>query len=151
MEIVITAVGRLRAGPERDLVEQYRRRIIWPLTIKEVEDRRGSGPERRARECAMLRAAIPDGAAVVVLDEGGQDLTSSDFAARVGAWRDQGRRHLAFVIGGAEGLDPSLRDMADLVLALGRVTWPHLLVRGLLMEQLYRAQQIVAGHPYHRD
>lgn len=151
MRVVIAAVGRARAGPARDLFDHYARRINWPIALREVEERRPLPPEGlRAREAELLLAALPEGARVVALDERGKALSSPAFAERIRRWRDQGVADLAFVIGGAEGLDAGLSRRADLVLALGRMTWPHLLVRALIAEQLYRAQQILAGHPYHR-
>lgn len=151
MRITILAVGRLKAGPERDLFDHYAKRLGWPLTVREVEDkRRLAAAERRRREAELLRAARPPGAALVALDQRGRTLSSPDIARRIGAWRDGGIAHIAFLIGGAEGLDEALLEEADLVLSFGAVTWPHLLIRGLLAEQLYRAQQILAGHPYHR-
>ena len=95
-------------------------------------------------------AAVPEGATVVVLDEGGRTLTSAAFARRIGGWRESGVRDLAFLIGGTDGMDESVIGRADLVLSLGSMTWPHLLVRGMLAEQIYRAQTILSGHPYHR-
>jgi 23S rRNA (pseudouridine1915-N3)-methyltransferase len=152
MHIIVAAVGRSRAGPQRDLFEHYARRLAWPISLKEIEERRSLSPERlKAREAELLRAAVPKGARLVLLDERGTALSSAAFAERLGRWRDDGVRHLAFLIGGADGLDDGLREGADLVLSLGRMTWPHFLVRGLLAEQLYRAQQILAGHPYHRE
>lgn len=152
MRIVIAAVGRLRQGPEMALVETYRRRIHWPLSISEVEEKRPlPAAERRKREAALLRAAIPDGAATVALDERGTAMTSAQFATRLGAWQDEGVRDLAFVIGGADGLDPAMRETADLKISFGIMTWPHLMARCMLMEQIYRAQQILAGHPYHKS
>ncbi len=152
MRVVIAAVGRARAGPARDLFEHYVGRINWPITLREVEERRSLPLERlRAREAELLLAALPKGAPIVALDERGKALSSPEFAERIGRWRDDGVADLAFVIGGADGLDEGLRRRADLVLGLGRMTWPHLLVRALIAEQLYRAQQILAGHPYHRS
>jgi 23S rRNA (pseudouridine1915-N3)-methyltransferase len=151
MRIVIAAVGRLRRGPEFDLLESYRRRLQWAVTIREVEEKRPLPPaERRRREADLLRAALPDGATVVALDEGGVPLDSRQFAHWIGAWQNKGLRDLAFVIGGADGLDAALRDGAEMKMAFGSMTWPHMLVRGMLMEQIYRAQQILAGHPYHK-
>jgi len=151
MRVVIAAVGRARAGPARELFEHYVDRIDWPVSLREVEERRPLPPTQlRPREAELLLAALPDGARIVALDERGQGLSSSEFAERIGRWRDDGVADLAFVIGGAEGLDDRIRRRAELVLGLGRMTWPHLLVRALLAEQLYRAQQILAGHPYHR-
>lgn len=151
MRIVIAAVGRLRRGPEFDLLESYRRRMRWPVTVREVEEKRPlSTTERRAREADLLRRAIPDGATVVALDETGQTLTSAQFADRIAGWQSRGVRNLAILIGGADGLDDAVRADADLTVAFGAMTWPHMLARGMLMEQLYRAQQILAGHPYHK-
>ena len=151
MRIVIAAVARLRREPERDLFEAYAKRLKWPLTLKEVEEKRPiSGPERQAREADLLLAAIPDGSTVVALDERGRTLDSAAFAKRLGDWQDRGVADLAFVVGGADGLDKSIRERADLVLSFGSMTWPHKLVRVMLAEQLYRAQTILAGHPYHR-
>jgi 23S rRNA (pseudouridine1915-N3)-methyltransferase len=150
MQIEILAIGRARAGPERALFQTYAGRIRWPLALRELEEkRRLSAPELKAREGALLLEALPRDAAVVALDEKGRDLSSEAIAAQLGLWRDEGRS-VAFVIGGADGLADEVRNRADLVLSFGRQTWPHLLVRAMLAEQIYRAQQILAGHPYHR-
>ncbi len=152
MRITLAAVGRSKPGPARDLYEHYAGRLQWPLTLKEVEERRRLPPAAlQEREGDLLLAALPAGARVVALDEGGKALTSKAFAALIGGWRDQGQRDVAFVIGGAEGLAPAVRRAADRILAFGPMTWPHMLVRALLLEQLYRAQTILAGHPYHRE
>jgi len=153
MRILVAAVGRARGGPARELFEDYRRRIAWPVALSEVEERRKLPPERlRAREAELLLAALPKAKElrVVALDERGRTFDSAGFAARLAAWRDEGVSDIAFLIGGAEGHGEAVRARADLVLSLGAMTWPHLLVRGLLAEQLYRAQQILSGHPYHR-
>ena len=151
MRIEIVAVGRSRAGPERDLYESYVGRIRWPVDLREIEEKKRLPPvELKAREGALLIAALPGDAVVAALDETGRDLTSAELAERIGGWRDDGRAALCFVIGGADGLAPAVRERADLVMALGRQTWPHMLVRAMLAEQIYRAQQILAGHPYHR-
>ncbi len=151
MRLSIIAVGRLKAGPHAALARHYAERLAWPLALREVEEKRPlPGPELKEREGALLLAAVPPGATVVALDERGKPLTSAGFAERLAAWRDGGVAELAFLIGGAEGLAEAVRQRAQLVLSLGAMTWPHLLVRGMLLEQLYRAQQILAGHPYHR-
>ena len=151
MRVLILAVGRARAGPERALYEHYAARILWPLELQEIELRPPAAPARRkALEGERLLAAAPAGATLVALDAGGTALTSEAFAERLGRWRDGGVSDLAVLIGGAEGLDAAVLARAELRLSFGRVTWPHLLVRALLAEQLYRAQQILAGHPYHR-
>ena len=151
MRIIVAAVGRARGGVEARLYEHYAARVTWPLALKEIDLGRALAPaEQKLREGERLLAAVPGAAKLIALDGQGSALTSEDFAARLGRWRDDGVPALAFLIGGAEGLAPAVLARADLVLALGRLTWPHLLVRGLLAEQLYRAQQILAGHPYHR-
>ena len=152
MRVTIAAVGRDRSGPARDLFEEYCRRCPWPIRLHEVPPRTTAPPERRrAEEAARLSSAASRNAALVALDENGRNLTSRALAAKIGAWQRQGRSELAFLIGGPDGLDAALIERADLVLALGRMTWPHRLVRVLLAEQLYRAATILAGHPYHRD
>jgi 23S rRNA (pseudouridine1915-N3)-methyltransferase len=152
MRVTIAAVGRDRSGPTRDLFEEYCRRCPWPIRLREIAPRTTGPPERRrAEEAERLSSAVPQDAALIVLDESGRALTSRAFAARITAWQVQGRGELAFLVGGPDGLDPNLIAGADLVLALGRMTWPHRLVRVLLAEQLYRAATILAGHPYHRD
>lgn len=151
MKIDIIAVGRARAGPERTLFDTYIGRMRWPVELREVEERRRLPDiELKQREGELLLSAIPAGAAVVALDETGRDLSSEALAGNLAAWRDDARGCCAFVIGGADGLATEVRDRADLVMAFGRQTWPHMLVRAMLAEQIYRAQQILAGHPYHR-
>jgi len=151
MRLWLAAVGRARAGPARDLYEEYAGRLSWPLTLREVEvKKRLSSDELKRQEAELLLAAIPSGSIVVALDERGKTMTSEAFAAKIGAWRDQGAADIAFLIGGADGHGDAVRARADFLLALGAMTWPHMLVRGMLAEQLYRAQQILAGHPYHR-
>jgi 23S rRNA (pseudouridine1915-N3)-methyltransferase len=151
MRVTVCAVGRLKAGPERELIDRFSRRISWPFEIREVEERRRLPPaELTAREGELLEAACPAGAVRVVLDERGKPLGSGAFAERIGAWRDAGR-DVAFLIGGADGHADAVRTRADLLLSFGAATWPHMLVRVMLVEQVYRAQQILAGHPYHRE
>ncbi|QYK41699.1 MAG: 23S rRNA (pseudouridine(1915)-N(3))-methyltransferase RlmH [Paracoccaceae bacterium] len=155
MRVHICAVGRLRPGPERTLLDDYLDRFgktgralgLGPATLHEVEDRRGGG---MAAEGALLARAVPPGAAVVALDERGRTMASPEFAALLAGWRDAGRGDAALLIGGADGLDPALRVRADLVLSFGAMVWPHMLVRVMLAEQLYRAATILAGSPYHR-
>jgi 23S rRNA (pseudouridine1915-N3)-methyltransferase len=151
MRLHIVAVGKLKAGPHLALARHYAERLAWPLAIREVEEKRPRPPAGlKEREGALLLAAAPDGAVLVALDERGRSFTSAAFAQKLAQWRDAGTSDLAFLIGGADGLADQVRQKARLVLSLGAMTWPHLLVRGMLLEQLYRAQQILAGHPYHR-
>jgi len=153
MRIHIVAIGRARAGPEAALFKHYGDRVTqWPITLVEQDLRRRTAPDQlTTAEAALLQQSIPDGAYVIVMDERGKQHTSREFAQLLRGQQDEGRRDVAFLIGGADGLAASLREGADQVMSLGQATWPHLLVRGLLAEQIYRAQQIVAGHPYHRD
>lgn len=145
----VIAVGKLRAGPESVLLAQYTARLRPPLTVTEVAEGRGSPAEARRREGETLLAALPPGAFAVALDQGGDMVSSEALARQIERWLGLGRP-LCFVVGGAEGLDPAVLARADAALSLGPMTWPHLLVRALLAEQLYRAQCIRAGHPYHR-
>lgn len=152
MNISIIAVGRMKAGPEKDLFETYIKRITWPFEMIEVvEHRKLSADQLKQREGALLSAKIPEGATVIVLDERGRDMASRDLARRIEGWQDDAIRQLVFIIGGADGIDDGLKKRADLSLSLGRMTWPHMLVRGLIAEQVYRAQCILSNHPYHRD
>jgi 23S rRNA (pseudouridine1915-N3)-methyltransferase len=152
LRIVVCAVGRARRDPARALFEHYSGLLRWPFELKEFEERRKLPREQlRARECEMLLDGVPAGAVVVALDEAGQALASRTLAGRIGRWRDDGRGCIAFLVGGADGLNDAVRARADLVLSFGKATWPHMLARAMLAEQLYRAQQILAGHPYHRD
>ena len=155
MRLHVCAVGRLRAGPERALIADYVQRFdrtgralgLGPLSEHEVEDKRGGG---MAAEAELLARAVPTGALLAVLDERGQMLSSPAFADVLAGWRDGGRQDVAFVIGGADGIDPGLRGRADFALSFGAMVWPHMLVRVMLAEQVYRAASILAGGPYHR-
>jgi 23S rRNA (pseudouridine1915-N3)-methyltransferase len=151
MRLVIAAAGGWKKGPERDLYDHYAARITFALDLREIEQKKKLKPAAlKAREAELLLAQVPDGAVIVALDEKAKTLTSMAFAKKLGMWRDDAR-DVAFLIGGADGLDDAVSKRADLVLGLGAMTWPHLLVRGMLAEQIYRAQCILAGHPYHRD
>ncbi|MCG8510250.1 MAG: 23S rRNA (pseudouridine(1915)-N(3))-methyltransferase RlmH [Rhodospirillales bacterium] len=155
MEILIVTVGKFGKGKahaaEKAIYEQYAGRISPPPKLTEVEEKRPLPSEqRKRREGELLRAALPNGAVVVALDERGRNISSNDLATKIESWRDSGRRSIAFLIGGADGLDNETRRRADMVVSLGKMTWPHLLVRGMLAEQIFRAQSILAGHPYHR-
>ena len=156
MRLTVVAVGRLRdATPEAALFRDYQTRFdrtgralsLGPLTLTEVEDKRGGG---MTAEALLLSRSIPAGAVMVVLDERGRTLSSPELATELVRWRDAGRQDAAFLIGGADGLDPALRDRADLAISFGRMVWPHMLARVMLAEQVYRAATILAGLPYHR-
>lgn len=155
MRLHVCAVGRLRAGPERDLADDYYNRFnrtgrplgLGPVAEIEVEDKKNLG---MAAETVLLDRAIPAGALIATLDERGKVLSSPEFADQMAQWRDGGRQDLAFVIGGADGIDPGLRARADFAISFGRMVWPHMLVRVMLAEQIYRAATILSGGPYHR-
>lgn len=159
MRIVVAAVGRLKQGPERDLAERYRKRAadggrnigLRGVEIVEIRESRAREVEKRVMEEAIALAnVIPEGAPTVVLDERGDNLDSVAFTGQIRRWRDAGHPATCFLIGGADGLSASLRDQAALRLAFGAATWPHQLVRIMLLEQIYRATTLLAGHPYHR-
>lgn len=159
MRIGLFAVGRLKAGPEKDLAARYLDRFakagpaigLELSRVVEVNESRASNADTRKRdEATQLEKALTDGSLLVLLDERGKALDSEGFASLLGTFRDSGKRDLMIAIGGADGLDPSLHARADAVLNLGKMTWPHQLVRILIAEQLYRAVTILSGHPYHR-
>jgi 23S rRNA (pseudouridine1915-N3)-methyltransferase len=159
MRIVVIAVGRLKQGPERELAERYRTRFdeagrklgFRGIDIREIgESRARDAAARITEEAAAISAAIPENSVLVTLDERGDTIDSRAFARQLGQWRDQAIANTVFVIGGADGLSPELRSKAKLRVAFGAATWPHQMVRVMLLEQLYRAATILAGHPYHR-
>ena len=159
MRLGLVAVGRLKAGAERDLAERYGERAAAharALGLSGVETREvavsraARAEERRAEEAHAILAAMPAGARLALLDERGQPLDSAQWATDIGKARDGGAPAYVIVIGGPDGLDPSLRERAGVVVSFGRVTWPHALMRVLATEQLYRALTILGGHPYHR-
>ena len=138
MLLHIVARGKVGRSPEADLVDRYVKRIAWPVKLTELPDKGGKVPD------------LPAAAVTVVLDERGKALSSTDLAKKLEAWRDGGKREARFLIGAADGHDEQLRTEADLLLSFGPATWPHLLVRAMLAEQLFRATSILAKHPYHR-
>lgn len=148
----ILAIGRWKAGPEQALFKDYAARLRPAPILKELEVRKKlSGPTLKAAEADLLLDAIPSGSVVVALDERGKSLTSRQFAQKLQDWQDQGRGDVSFIIGGADGLDERIRQRADLLLSFGSLTWPHMLIRPLIAEQLFRAWTIMTNHPYHRD
>jgi 23S rRNA (pseudouridine1915-N3)-methyltransferase len=139
MLLHIVARGRIGRGPEAELVERYLTRVGWPTKVTELPDKGGTVP-----------TASP-ATRVVMLDETGETPGSKAFAERLGRWRDEGVRECRFLIGAADGFDQAARGQADMLLSFGRLTWPHMLARAMLAEQLWRATSILAGHPYHRE
>ena len=159
MKLQLATIGRLKAGPERDLATRYLARAaaaarsvgLTGVEQKELDESRSRRPEdRKSEEARALKAAIPAGALLVLLDERGKSIGSEAFAAEIGRARDSGVPALVLAIGGPDGFDPALRGEAGLVLSFGAMTWPHQLVRIMASEQIYRAVTILAGHPYHR-
>jgi 23S rRNA (pseudouridine1915-N3)-methyltransferase len=159
MRIVVAAVGRLKRGPETELAERYRARAaqsgrllgLRAVEIVEIrESRADDAGKRMLEESIALANIIPQGAAVALLDSRGDNLDSTGLASQISTWRNQDRPAAVFIIGGPDGLSASLQDKAELRIAFGTVTWPHQLVRVMLLEQLYRAATILTGHPYHR-
>lgn len=159
MRIMVIAVGRLKQGPERELADRYAARFddagrklgFRGLEVREIpESRARDAATRIAEEAAAIAALIPEKSVLVALDEHGDSIDSSTFARHLGRWRDESVANTIYVIGGADGLSPELQRKAKLRLAFGKATWPHQLVRVLLLEQIYRAATILAGHPYHR-
>lgn len=159
MRLLVIAIGRLKQGPERELGERYRERFddigrrlgFRGLDIHEIpESRARDAAARIGEEGAAIAALIPDGAAVIALDERGEAIDSAGFARHLGRWRDESTGSAVFLIGGADGLSPDLRRKARLTIAFGKATWPHQMVRVMLLEQIYRAATIMSGHPYHR-
>ncbi len=151
LKIDILAIGKLKKGPYKDLADEYARRIQWPLALHEFESVRTDPAAQQADESRKLADKINDQAVVIALDERGDGLRSLDFAATLRNLQDSGEDRIQFLIGGANGLTDDLRDRADILLGFGQQTWPHMLVRIMLLEQIYRAGQILSGHPYHRE
>jgi len=159
MRIVVIAIGRLKQGPERELADRYRERFddigrklgFRGLEIHEIpESRARDVPARMADEAAAISALIPDKSSIIALDERGETIDSAAFARHLGRWRDESVPTAVFLIGGADGLSPELRRRVKLSVAFGKATWPHKMVRVMLLEQIYRAATILSGHPYHR-
>ena len=151
MKLTIAAIGRSGRSPERDLYDHYAGRIRWPLALRELEEKRKlPAAELMRREGDLLLGAAPAGAVLVALDRRGKALDSEAFARQLGRWRDDSVSDVVFLIGGADGHAEPLLKKAALVLSFGPMTWPHQLARAMLAEQIYRSQQLLAGHPYHR-
>jgi 23S rRNA (pseudouridine1915-N3)-methyltransferase len=159
MRLVVIAIGRLKQGPERELAERYRARFddsgrklgFRGLDVHEIpESRARTAATRISEEAAAISAQIPEKSVLVALDERGDSIDSLGFARHLGRWRDESVADTFFLIGGPDGLSPDLRRKAKLKLAFGAATWPHQIVRVMLLEQIYRAATILAGHPYHR-
>jgi 23S rRNA (pseudouridine1915-N3)-methyltransferase len=145
LTVDIIAIGRLKNDPLADVFEDYKKRLQWKVTLYEMEGK------NQADEWSKISEKLKPSAALIVMDERGKSLPSREFAAKIEDLQNKSFNHLQIVIGGADGLSDDLRNKAHLLLSFGKQTWPHMLARVMLIEQLYRAQQIMAGHPYHRD
>ncbi|MBP5398851.1 MAG: 23S rRNA (pseudouridine(1915)-N(3))-methyltransferase RlmH [Alphaproteobacteria bacterium] len=146
MRVIVAAIGKCKKNsPERMLIDEYIKRSSWEVVIKEADN------SNQEDEAKFLQAAIPQGAKVIVLDERGVNIKSLELAAKLENWQVNGCSEVCFLIGGADGHLQSTRDKADLVLSFGKLTLPHMLMRAVLLEQVYRVQTIIAGHPYHRE
>ena len=159
MRLVVVSIGRLKQGPERELADRYFERFdeagrklgFRELVVHEIpESRARDAATRMAEEAAAIAAHLPEKSILVALDERGDNLDSANFSRQLGRWRDEAVAQAIFAIGGADGLSPDLRRKAKLEIAFGSATWPHQMVRVMLLEQIYRAATILAGHPYHR-
>lgn len=151
MKTSIIAVGKMKDRTQRALYDDYAGRISPPPVLHELIQAVGSPDEIKNREAQSIEKLIDPAAFVVVLDERGKPMGSVDFANALQGAMNNGKSHMQFILGGAEGLTDAIRTRADLLLAFGKLTWPHMLARIMLLEQIYRARQILAGHPYHRE
>ena len=146
MKVTILAIGKCKSkSPEAQIIEEYLKRSSWNIQIKEKDN------SNQEDEAKFLQGQIPGGAKVIVLDERGENIKSLELAAKIEKWQSDGCSELCFIIGGADGHLQSTRDKADLILSFGKLTLPHMLMRAVLSEQIYRVQKIIEGHPYHRE
>jgi 23S rRNA (pseudouridine1915-N3)-methyltransferase len=152
MRVTIAAIGKFKPSPEKDIFTSYIKRIPWQVELKELEARKAlQGNQQKEAEAALLIAAIPKNSRIIALDERGKSISSAELAGLISSWQVEGWGSAAFIIGGADGLADSVRQKADFTLSFGKLTWPHMLVRAMLAEQVYRAYSIISNHPYHRE
>ncbi len=152
MKVTIAAIGReKKSSPTSEIFSDYLKRLPWDVELREFEEKKSLPPALlMEKEAQMLLGAAPSSAKVIALDEHGKNLSSEEFAAQLAKWQEHGSSHFVFMIGGAAGHGQAVKDRADMLLSLGKMTWPHMMVRSMLAEQLYRAHTILTGHPYHR-
>ena len=152
MKITVIAVGKLRVGPETMLVDHFAKRITWPFQILEVEEKKKrSVAKLKKSEANLLLKRCPSGSEIIALDQRGENISSMELATKFNNWQNTGSKEVCILIGRANGLDDIVRQRASFVISFGRLTWPHMLSRVMLTEQIYRAKQIIDGHPYHRE
>ncbi|MDD3020808.1 MAG: 23S rRNA (pseudouridine(1915)-N(3))-methyltransferase RlmH [Alphaproteobacteria bacterium] len=150
-KIDLIVVGKVKKSPWSDLIEDYTKRLKWPVNIIEVESKYSDSKTQQEHEQRLALSKLDEDSFVIVLDERGDGLRSLDFSQTLEKIRDTGVGKISFLIGGAEGFTDDVRDKANMLMSFGQQTWPHVMVRVMLLEQIYRAQQIIAGHPYHRE
>lgn len=151
MKITIAAIGKFKASPEREIFHSYLKRIPWQIELKEFEAKKAlSGQALKTAEATLLLSAAPKSGKIIALDERGKNISSTELARVISGWQGEGSSNITFIIGGADGLADEARGKADLLLSFGKLTWPHMLVRAMLAEQVYRVYSVIAGHPYHR-
>ncbi len=152
MRVTIAAMGKFKNSSEKDIYTSYLKRTPWKIDLKEMEAKKGlSGAQLKEAEAELILEAIPKTCKIIALDETGKNISSLELADIITNWQNEGTSNVVFVIGGADGLDSSVRQKADFTLSFGKLTWPHMLVRAMLAEQIYRAYSIISGHPYHRE
>ncbi len=153
MNLTIIAIGKMKKGsPEKNLIDTYVKQSLWPIRVVELEEKKSlTGPALKQAESELLLKHVPQGAKIIALDERGINISSRDFTSRLLHWQDTGTREVALLIGGADGHADVVRNRADLILSFGKMTMPHMLMRAVLCEQLYRAYTISIRHPYHKD
>lgn len=153
MNLTIIAIGKMKKGsPEKNLIDTYVKQSLWPIRVVELEEKKSlTGPALKQAESELLLKHVPQGAKIIALDERGINISSRDFTSRLLHWQDTGTREVALLIGGADGHADVVRNRADLILSFGKMTMPHMLMRAVLCEQLYRAYTISIHHPYHKD
>lgn len=151
LKIDIICISPAKRGAYAELIEDFKKRMQWKISIIELESKIKNPQQCQLDEIEKINKHINSNAVLIVMDERGKSLRSMDFANKILSYQNMGHNHIQFVIGGADGLTQDMRSKADFILSLGHATWPHLLARVMLLEQIYRAQQILSGHPYHRE
>jgi len=152
MKVTIAAIGKFKSSPEKEIFTSYIKRIPWQVDLKELEAKKAlQGEQLKEAEAALLISAIPKSSRIIALDERGKNISSSELAGLISLWQGESTSSVAFIIGGADGLADEVRKKADFTLSFGKLTWPHMLVRAMLAEQVYRSYSIISNHPYHRE
>lgn len=152
MRVTVAAIGKFKNSPEKEIFASYIKRVPWQVDLKELEAKKAlTGDQLKNAEAQLLLASIPKNSRIIALDERGKNISSLELANLISAWQNEGASSVAFIIGGADGLADEIRSKAAFTLSFGKLTWPHMLVRSMLAEQVYRVYSIITGHPYHRE